>query len=64
VYNANQDIIVTGTLGYDYIMDFSGGFADRIMSGKIHQILLSFLVDKLNIQFSPTAGNIAYTLLT
>lgn len=55
-------ILVTGTLGYDYIMDFSGKFADRIMPDKIHQLSLSFLVDKLNKQFGGTAGNIAYSL--
>jgi len=55
-------IIVTGSLGYDYIMDFPGRFADRIMPDRIHKISLSFLVDKLSKQFGGTAGNIAYTL--
>lgn len=58
----NQPVIVTGSLGYDYIMDFPGRFADRILSDKIHKISLSFLVDKLSKQFGGTAGNIAYTL--
>lgn len=57
-----QRVVVTGSLGYDYIMDFPGRFADRIMPDKIHQISLSFLVDKLEKQFGGTAGNIAYTL--
>lgn len=60
--NGNLNVIVTGTLGYDYIMDFPGLFSDRIMPDKIHKISLSFLVDKLNKQFGGTAGNIAYTL--
>ncbi|OGG09948.1 hypothetical protein A2154_02460 [Candidatus Gottesmanbacteria bacterium RBG_16_43_7] len=55
-------IIVTGTLSYDYIMDFPGRFADRIMPDKIHTISLSFLVDRLHKQLGGTAGNIAYTL--
>ncbi len=55
-------VLVTGTLGYDYIMDFPGRFADRIMVDKIHKISLSFLVDRLNKQLGGTAGNIAYTL--
>jgi adenosine kinase len=55
-------VIVTGTLGYDYIMDFPGLFADRIMPDRIHSLSLSFLVDKLNKQFGGTAGNIAYSL--
>jgi adenosine kinase len=57
-----MDVLVTGTLGFDYIMDFSGRFADRIMPDKLHQISLSFLVDSLSKQFGGTAGNIAYTL--
>jgi len=55
-------VLVTGTLGYDYIMNYAGLFSDRIMPEKIHQISLSFLVDKLNKNFGGTAGNIAYTL--
>ncbi|MBI5151476.1 MAG: carbohydrate kinase family protein [Candidatus Pacebacteria bacterium] len=57
-----MNVIVTGSLGYDYIMDFSGKFADRIMPEKAHKISLSFLVDSLKKQFGGTAGNIAYTL--
>lgn len=55
-------VIVTGSLGYDYIMDFPGRFADRIMADKIHKLSLSFLVDKLSKNFGGTAGNIAYNL--
>lgn len=54
--------IVTGSLGYDYIMNFSGRFADRIMPDKLHQISLSFLADKLTKNLGGTAGNLAYTL--
>lgn len=57
-----MNVIVTGSLGYDYIMDFPGRFADRIMPDKIHKLSLSFLVDKLTKQFGGVAGNIAYTL--
>ena len=57
-----MNVIVTGSLGYDYIMDFPGRFADRIMPEAIHKISLSFLVDKLSKQFGGTAGNIAYSL--
>jgi len=54
--------IITGSLGYDYIMNFSGRFADRIMPDKLHQISLSFLADKLSKNLGGTAGNLAYTL--
>lgn len=54
--------IVTGSLGYDYIMNFNGCFADRIMPDRLHQISLSFLADKLTKNIGGTAGNLAYTL--
>ena len=57
-----MSIVITGSLAYDYIMDFPGKFSDHIMPDKIHQISLSFLVDKLSKQFGGTAGNIAYSL--
>ncbi len=57
-----MNVVITGSLSLDYIMDFPGRFADRIMADKIHKISLSFLVEKLNKQFGGVAGNIAYTL--
>ena len=57
-----MNVVVTGSLGFDYIMNFSGRFADRIMPDKIHALSLSFLVDHLSKQFGGTAGNVAYTL--
>jgi adenosine kinase len=57
-----KNIIITGTLSYDFIMDFSGRFADRIMPDKLHCLSLSFLVDKLSKQHGGTAGNIAYSM--
>src|SRR5690349_20360861 len=57
-----MNILVTGSLGYDYIMDFNGAFADRIMPDKVHKISLSFLADKLTKQFGGTAVNISYSL--
>ncbi|MBI5613988.1 carbohydrate kinase family protein [Candidatus Gottesmanbacteria bacterium] len=57
-----MNILVTGTLGYDYIMDFDGLFAERIMPERVHNLSLSFLVDSLSKQRGGTAGNIAYSL--
>lgn len=56
-----MNIIIVGSLAYDYIMNFSGTFTDRIMEDKIHTISLSFLVDTLKKQHGGTAGNIAYS---
>lgn len=57
-----MNIAVVGSLGFDYIMNFSGNFTDRIKEEKIHSLSLSFLVDHLSKQLGGTAGNIAYTL--
>jgi adenosine kinase len=57
-----MNIIVTGTIAYDYIMSYPGRFADRIMPDKIDHLSLSFLVDDLHKQFGGTGGNIAYSL--
>lgn len=57
-----KNVVVTGTLSFDYIMDFSGRFFERIMPDKLHSLSLSFLVDKLSKQFGGTAGNIAYSM--
>ncbi|MCL5784788.1 MAG: carbohydrate kinase family protein [Patescibacteria group bacterium] len=55
-------ITVTGSLAFDHIMDYPGKFSDHIMSDRIHQINLSFLVTTLKKQNGGTAGNIAYNL--
>lgn len=55
-------ITVTGSLAFDFIMDFPGKFSDHIMPDKIHTLNLSFLVNTLKRQKGGTAGNIAYNL--
>ncbi len=55
-------ITVTGSLAFDYIMDYPGVFSEHIMPDKIHTLNLSFLVNTLNKQYGGTAGNIAYNL--
>ena len=56
------NILVTGSLAYDYIMDFPGAFKDHILPDKLHCINISFLVDKLKKQRGGCAANIAYTM--
>lgn len=56
------NILVTGSLAYDYIMDFPGYFKDHILPDKLHCINISFLVDNLKKQRGGCAANIAYTL--
>ena len=48
---------------FDYIMDFQGLFAERIMPERVHKLSLSFLVDTLVKQRGGTAGNIAYSFI-
>jgi adenosine kinase len=55
-------IIVTGTLAYDYIMDFPGSFSDHILPEKLHAINLSFIVNKFEKHRGGTAGNVSYAL--
>ena len=55
-------ITVTGSLAFDYIMDYQGLFSDNIMPDKIHKINLSFLLNTLKKQPGGNAGNIAYSL--
>lgn len=55
-------IIVTGSLAFDYILNFPGEFSQQILPEKIHKINLSFTTDKLKREFGGTAGNQAYNL--
>ena len=57
-----MDVLVSGSLAYDRIMDFPGRFSDHIMPDKIHMINVSFTVNGLKENFGGTAGNIAYSL--
>lgn len=55
-------IVVTGSLAYDYIMNFPGYFKDHILQDKAHTISVSFLVDGMKKMRGGVAGNIAYNL--
>lgn len=55
-------IVVTGTIAYDYIMNFPGSFGDHILPDQIHKINLSFIVDKFARRRGGTAGNVSYSL--
>jgi adenosine kinase len=57
-----MNIIVSGSLAYDRIMDFPGYFSDHILPGKIHVLNVCFQVNGMKEKFGGTAGNIAYAL--
>ncbi len=54
--------IITGTIAYDYIMNFPGAFSDHILPNQVHKINLSFIVDKFARRRGGTAGNVSYAL--
>jgi adenosine kinase len=58
----NMNIIISGSLAYDRIMNFPGHFSDHILPGKIHVLNVCFQVNGMREKFGGTAGNIAYAL--
>jgi adenosine kinase len=57
-----MNIVVTGSIAYDYLMTFPGRFAEHILPDQIHRLSVSFLVDEMRKQRGGCAANIAYNL--
>ncbi|MDF1500738.1 MAG: carbohydrate kinase family protein [Anaerolineales bacterium] len=57
-----MNIVITGSIAFDYLMTFPGHFQDHILPDQIDRISLSFLVDRLTRFPGGVAANIAYTL--
>lgn len=57
-----MNIIVSGSLAYDRIMDFPGYFSEHILPEKVHVLNVCFQVNGVKEKFGGTAGNIAYAL--
>ncbi len=57
-----MNIIVSGSLAYDRIMDFPDYFSDHILPEKLHVLNISFTVNGMVERLGGTAGNIAYAL--
>ncbi len=57
-----MNIILTGSVAYDYLMTFPGYFRDHLLPEKLHHISLSLLVDSMVRLRGGIAPNIAYTL--
>lgn len=57
-----MNIVVSGSVAYDYLMSFPGYFREHILPEKLESISLSFLVDSMVRQRGGNAPNIAYTL--
>ena len=57
-----MNIVVTGSIAYDYLMTFPGLFAEHLLPDQLDHISLSFLVDEMRRQRGGCAPNIAYNL--
>jgi adenosine kinase len=57
-----MNIILTGSVAFDYLMTFPGYFRDHFLPNKLDSISLSFLVDSFRKRQGGIAPNIAYTL--
>jgi adenosine kinase len=53
--------VITGSVAYDYFMNYPGRFRDHILADQLENITLSFLVDSMRRQRGGVATNIAYT---
>jgi adenosine kinase len=57
-----MDIVLTGSVAFDYLMKFPGYFRDHILPERLESISLSFLVESMVVHRGGIAPNIAYTL--
>ena len=55
-----MSLLVSGSLAYDYIMNFPDAFKNHIMPDQIHILNVCFVVDKLQKSWGGTGGSIAY----
>jgi len=57
-----MSILISGSLAYDYIMDFPDSFKNHILPDQIHILNVCFVVDNLKKNYGGVAGNMAYTM--
>jgi adenosine kinase len=57
-----MSIFLSGSLAYDYIMDFPDTFQRHILPDQLHILSVCFGVQKLERGWGGTAGNIAYAM--
>ena len=60
--NKYKNVFITGSIDYDTIMNFHNEFQNYFHPEKLHQINVSFVVDKLEKQLGGTGSNIAYNI--
>lgn len=57
-----MNIVVTGSISFDYLMRFPGRFADHLIAEQLDRLSVSFLVDDMKRQPGGCAANISYSL--
>jgi adenosine kinase len=57
-----MEIVITGSIAYDYLMRFPGHFTEYFLEKDLHQISLSFLVDEMTKHWGGVGANISYTM--
>src|SRR5881394_2688280 len=60
--SVKKNLVVTGSIAYDYLMSFPGKFTEHFLPEHMHRVSLSFLVDSMDKRRGGCAPNIAYTL--
>lgn len=57
-----MNVVITGSIAYDYVMFFAGEFADHLLEEQLSQLSVSFLVDSMRRERGGIAANIAFTM--
>lgn len=57
-----MQVLVSGSLAIDRIMNFAGRFRDHVLPEKLHGLSVSFTVERLQEHDGGCAGNVAYAL--
>ena len=56
-----MQVVITGSIAYDYLMAFPGKFSDHLLPDRLDKVSVSFLVDTMRVQRGGVAPNIAFT---
>jgi adenosine kinase len=57
-----NEIVITGSIAYDYLMRFPGKFREQLLLDKLDKVSLSFLVDDMARHWGGAGANIAFNL--
>jgi adenosine kinase len=57
-----MDILLAGSIAYDYLMRFPGKFKDMLIEQSLDKVSLSFLVEEMHKHDGGVSANIAYTM--